>query len=126
MIDLISSVGTIVTDIASKSLDALWLRSNVISDNIANSDTVNYKSKSVSFEDQLADALDGGVFTSSDLASINPKIIENDGTYGVGLNGVDLETQMIELARNSLQSSYLQRGISDNLGLILTAASEGR
>lgn len=123
---MLNSVGTIVTDIANKSMDALWLRANTISDNIANSDTVNYKSKSVKFEDQLAGALEQNTVTKNDIASINPEVTENDGTFGVGGNGVDLETQMIELTRNQLQYSYLQRGMSDSLGLVLTAASEGR
>lgn len=123
---MIDSVGSIVYDIAGKSMDALWLRANTISDNIANNDTYGYKAKSVSFEDELSNLITNQNIKSSDVAQLQPKIVENSGTYGVGENGVDMESQMIELTRNQLQYSYLQRGISDSLGLLLTAASEGR
>jgi flagellar basal-body rod protein FlgB len=120
------SIGSIVTDIGTKSLDALWMRANAISDNIANNDTVGYKAKTVEFEDQLANALSGDTITESQLAGINPVQTEVDGTYGTSGNGVDLESQFVELTRNQLQYSYLERGVSDSLGLLLTAASEGK
>lgn len=120
------SIGSLVTDIGTKALDAMWLRANVISNNIANNDTVGYKAKEVKFEEQLAKALEGNTITASQLSEINPVVVESENTYGVGGNGVDLEDQMIELTRNQLQYSYLERGISDSLGLLLTAASEGR
>jgi flagellar basal-body rod protein FlgB len=120
------SIGTLVTDIGTKSLDALWMRANAISDNIANNDTVGYKAKSVEFEDQLRDALSGDTITQSQLSDITPAVTEDAGTYGANGNGVDIESQMIELTRNQLQYSYLERGVADNLGLLLTAAREGR
>lgn len=120
------SIGTIVTDIGSKSLDALWMRANAISDNIANNDTVGYKAKSVEFEDQLSNALSGNTITESQLAGITPKEVESSLTYGTSGNGVDLEDQMVNLTRNQLQYSYLERGVSDNLGLLLTAARGGK
>lgn len=123
---MLDSVSNIVYDVTGKSMDALWMRANAISDNIANNDTFGYKAKSVSFEDQLSKLLGNQNLKESDVANLSPKIVENSGTYGVGQNGVDMENQMIELTRNQLQYSYLQRGISDSLGLLLTAASEGR
>jgi flagellar basal-body rod protein FlgB len=120
------SIGSIVTDIGSKSLDALWMRANAISDNIANNDTVGYKAKSVDFEDQLTSALSGNTITESQLSGITPKEVESSSTYGTSGNGVDLEDQMVNLTRNQLQYSYLERGVSDNLGLLLTAARGGK
>ena len=120
------SISSIATDIGSKSLDALWMRANAISDNIANNDTPGYRAKSVQFEDQLADALSGNTITASQLAGINPVEIQADDSYGANGNGVDMESQMIELTRNQLQYSYLERGVADNLGLLQTAAGEGK
>lgn len=120
------SIDTIATDIGAKSLNALWMRASAISDNIANADTVGYKAKSVEFEDQLKSALSGNTITSSQLSSINPVVTETDGTYGATSNGVDLESQMIELTRNQLQYSYLEKGVAGSLSLLLTAASGGR
>jgi flagellar basal-body rod protein FlgB len=120
------SIGTIVTDIGTKSLDALWMRANAISNNISNSDTPGYKAKSVEFEQQLSEALGNNSITDSQLADINPVEVEDQGTYGANQNGVDMEQQLVELTRNQLQYSYLERGVSDNLNLILTAAKGGK
>lgn len=116
------SVGTIVTDIGSKALDALWMRANAISDNIANNDTPGYKAKQVGFEDQLASALSDNTITEGELSGVNPTESEVDGSYGEAGNGVDIEQQMVELTRNQLQYNYLERAVSDNLGLLMTAA----
>ena len=45
--------GGIGTELLIKSLDAVWLRQRVISNNIANSETPGYKSKTVEFESLL-------------------------------------------------------------------------
>ncbi len=45
-------------DILHRSMDVSSLRNNVISNNIANSDTPNFKRTVVNFETQLRDALD--------------------------------------------------------------------
>jgi flagellar basal-body rod protein FlgB len=50
------------TNILEKTLDATWKRNEVISNNIANVDTPQFKRSNVSFEDELNKALD-----SSDL-----------------------------------------------------------
>jgi flagellar basal-body rod protein FlgB len=121
-----NAIGSLASDIGVKALDAMWMRANVISNNIANADTDNYKAKSVNFEDQLSAALSNGSITESELDNINPQIVEDPGTYGANGNGVDIESQMIELTRNQLQYSYLERGVSDNLGLLMTVANEGR
>ena len=45
-------------DLLQRSMDVIVLRRNVIANNIANSDTPNFKRTSVSFESQLKRALD--------------------------------------------------------------------
>lgn len=120
------SIGSIVTDIGSKALDAMWMRANVISNNISNNDTPNYKAKKVDFENQLANALNDNNITSSELSSVQPVESEDEGTYSVNGNGVDIENQMVELTRNQLQYSYLERAVSDNLDLLMTAARGGK
>jgi flagellar basal-body rod protein FlgB len=123
---MLGSIDSIVTDIGTKSLDALWMRSNAISDNISNQDTPGYSAKTVNFEDQLSSALSGGSITESELSGINPVESQAQGTYGADGNGVDIEQQMVELTQNQLQYSYMERAVSDNLGLLMTAAREGR
>lgn len=116
------SVGTIVTDIGSKALDAMWMRANAISNNIANNDTPGYKAKKVDFENQLTSALSDNTITETELSGVTPTQSEVSGSYGEEGNGVDIEQQMIELTRNQLQYNYLERAVSDNLGLLMTAA----
>jgi flagellar basal-body rod protein FlgB len=120
------AIGNIVTDIGTKALDAMWMRSNAISNNISNSDTTGYKAKSVEFENQLSNALSGNSISEEQLSSVNPTEVEDSGTYGANANGVDLEDQMVSLSRNQYQYSYLERGISDQLTMLLAAARGGK
>jgi flagellar basal-body rod protein FlgB len=120
------SINMLTVDIGNKSLDALWKRANVISDNISNSDTPGYQVKTVSFENQLKSALADNSISANELSSINPTVNVSDAVLSSDGNGVDIEQQMVELTRNQLQYSYLERALTDNLGLLRSAASEGR
>ena len=120
------SINMLTVDIGNKSLDALWKRANVISDNISNSDTPGYQVKTVSFENQLKNALADNSISANELSSINPTVNVSDAVLSSDGNGVDIEQQMVELTRNQLQYSYLERALTDNLGLLRSAASEGR
>ena len=113
-------------DVGTKAVSALWERSNAISDNIANADTPNYKAKSVSFETELSQALSDNNLTTDEVADVSPTVEVSEGDVSLSDdNGVDMETQMVELMRNQLQYNYLTRGISDQLSMLKTAASGG-
>lgn len=93
-----------------KSLDMLWLKQRVISDNIANSDTPGYKAKSVQFSDVLQGAeqlrnpqnnFGFRTMVTTDQSSIRP-----DG------NNVDMEKENLELWRSYAQYSYLTQKVS--------------
>ena len=120
------SINMLTVDIGNKSLDALWKRANAISDNISNSDTPGYQVKTVSFENQLKSALADNSISANELSSINPTVNVSDAVLSSDGNGVDIEQQMVELTRNQLQYSYLERALTDNLALLKSAASEGR
>ncbi|ADU28075.1 flagellar basal body rod protein FlgB [Ethanoligenens harbinense] len=120
------SINMLSMDAGTKAIDALWQRSNVISDNVANADTPGYQQKSVSFEDQLSQAISDGSLSAGELDSVSPQVQVESGTISSSdSNGVDMETQMVELMRNQLQYSYLTRGVSDQLSMLKTAASGG-
>lgn len=91
------------------SLDALWLKQRIISDNIANYETPGYKAKSVAFQQELeqAEQKNAGrsngdkikfkaVVTTDDSSSIRP-----DG------NNVNMEKESLELWRSYAQYNYL-------------------
>jgi len=107
--------------IAQKSLDALWLRQKVISNNLANAETPGYKCQSVVFEDVLERALNG---SEADVSSIEPRVVVNNSTQmGEDGNNVDLDEQNIELARTEVQYETMVRLISDDLARMKYAIS---
>ena len=119
-------INSIATDIGNKSLDALWMRSNAISNNIANADTPGYQEKTVSFENELTSALADNTITAADVSDLQPTLETDSNVYTQNGNGVDIEQQMIDLARNQLQYNYMERAVSANLNLLNVAAKEGR
>lgn len=120
------SIDTLSIDLGTKSLDALWKRSNVITNNIANNDTPGYQEKTVSFEDQLVGALSDNSLSGSELSNINAQVVTQSGSSSSDGAGVDMEQQMVELMRNQLNYNYMVRGVNDSLDNLKTAASEGR
>ena len=117
--------------IAQKSLDALWLRQKVISNNIANADTPGYKSQSVAFEDILSNALEMGLSQGESLekslSSLEPEIRENNSTQvrEDGTN-VDIDKENIELTRTQLQYETMVRLIAADIDRKKYAITGGR
>lgn len=117
------SINMLSMDVGTKAIDALWKRGNAISDNVANADTPGYHEKSVSFENQLDQALSDNHLDESELSGVSPQLQVDTGTVSTAdQNGVDMESQMVELMRNQLQYNYLTRGVSDQLSMLKTAA----
>ncbi len=101
----------------AKALDAYALRQRVIADNIANVATPGFRAKEVTFEDQFRRALYkreelrettsyarhipiGG----NPLEQVRPQIKGSDNTYSnaSGVNDVNVDREMAELAKNQL------------------------
>ena len=119
--------------VLSKALNAYALRHKAISSNIANIATVGYRTQSVSFEEQLT-----GVITSSQVetATTNPNHMRasvaqidqaspvlidatRDGDMDVdptasGVNDVDIDREMTELAKNQLRFKFASRLLGDS------------
>ncbi len=112
--------------LVQKSLDALWLRQKVISNNLANADTPGYKSQSVVFEDVLSRALQTGD-AQEKLKSLQPKIVKNSSTQvREDGNNVDKDEQNIELTRAQMQYECMVRLISEDIRRMKYAISGGR
>ena len=99
----------------SNALDAASLRQKVISDNIANVDTPRYKSKSVSFEEELAQAMGSrssfvGYRTDSrhlpiggkKMVEVTPKLHVNQGVMQNNTNNVDVDAEMTKMVKNQI------------------------
>ena len=112
-------------NLLNKDLDGLWQRQRAISDNIANFETPGYKSKSVSFEDQLKSQLFKENESENELVdgikNVQP-ITETaeDETFRLDGNGVDLEKENIEMSRSQLNYMYSLTAINDTFSRLRT------
>ena len=102
--------------VMNKTLDGLWARNEVISNNIANFETPNYKRKTIDFETSLQNAInnvgvDGRTYEEIDEARI---LIDSDEeTVRMDGNSVDLEQEQLLMINNSYQYMYTQRVMND-------------
>jgi len=123
-------------DLMGRILGAKWLRHQVISNNIANVDTPNYKRYDVSFEDLLQSKLNhkrlelGATNNRHITARINyvtPKIYRETESIGRNdRNNVDIDKEMVELAENALSYDILAEQIRTKFQLLSTAINERR
>ncbi len=127
-------------NLREKSLDAAWLRNEVIAQNIANVDTPGYKKKSVSFEEYLDQAMDSDSFKgnttdsrhiqigagSVDDAGI--KVTDDYSNLSIRLDGnnVDIEKEMADSAKNDIRYYTLVQSVSDSYKRLMSAITEGR
>jgi flagellar basal-body rod protein FlgB len=113
-----------LTNILYKKLNFLGERQKVISGNIANINTPDYKTKDISFEDELKKATKDNdlklkVTHSSHIATHMKRVDNyNIKTYEVdGLqeqndgNNVNLDDQMSHMAKNSIMFDAVQQSI---------------
>lgn len=105
------------TDILKKSLDATWKRNEVLSNNIANVDTPNYKRKDVVFESLLSDALkkEGGT-SSIAFNKLEPQVVTDSSSLSYRLDGnnVDIDAEMSKFAENQLRYNTLVSQVDYN------------
>ena len=114
-------------NIAQKSLDYLWKKQSVITDNIANQDTPGYKSRYVTFEDELRSNLAKAAQTDE---KDYVKAVENtdfrintpgNGSARMDGNNVNPDAEYVELARTTSQYQYAIRAVSDEFARLRSA-----
>lgn len=116
-----------VTGVMERALDLNWIRQQLISNNISNVDTPNYKRMDIDFKSSLLKALDNQSTSGSGTDEVKPEFVVSDNlTHSNDGNSVDIEKEMADQAVNSLQYALLTRLVSDQLGMLRTAISEGR
>ena len=119
--------------VLAKALDAYSLRHKVISSNIANITTEGYRAQSVSFEEQLSGAIGG---TGTETTTTNPNHLQTGSTTmgqptpviidggeseefsadpnASGLNDVDIDKEMTELAKNQLRFKFASKLLGES------------
>jgi len=120
-----------------KGLDAVWLRHQVISNNIANVDTPNFKTSSVEFESVFESALENaGVIREGDvnLRKAGPALKDASATVGqdqdttmrMDGNNVDIDAENAALAKNTIYYNTLVQKLNAEFQKLQMAISEGR
>lgn len=113
-------------NLLQKGLDAAWLRNRVITNNIANVDTVNFKSSSVEFESEMRDALqrEADGFSVDAAQEVTPRVVQNTATsYRSDGNNVDIDYENTEMAKNVLWYNVMVEQLSSEITRLKTAIS---
>lgn len=121
-------------DLLSKSADYAWTRNEVISSNIANVDTPNYKRQDVSFESVLSAAVSKAGSQSTNLTQtvrninynhVQPVIYTDNAnlSFRIDGNNVDIDQEEIELASNQLYYQGIMDSMTQEFSRIKTAMS---
>lgn len=120
--------------LSQKSLDYLWEKQRIISDNIANIDTPGYKAKQLNFEDVLSKNLNKFKNVENPNASdIKDAILDTNAKVSVSSeesnrldgNNVNLDVEQVELSRAQLQYQYQIFQINDQFSRIRSAIGKG-
>lgn len=102
-----------------KMLDKAALKQRVIASNVANVNTPGYKRLGVSFDEELSKAVKLGMnikhtdtrhFHASNLAeTIKPEIAMVEDDFWNGVNNVNIDQEMVDLAKNQLDFNTAAR-----------------
>jgi flagellar basal-body rod protein FlgB len=126
-----SILGNTSMSLLEKSLDAVWQRQQVISNNIANAATPGYKSQHLEFEDLLEKQIQKAGTDEDDvqkaLDHVEPRIVSDENTTAQeDGNNVDVDYENIEMARAQMQYSYLTSSINSQINRLKYVITEGR
>lgn len=114
--------------IGKNALDAYSLRQQTISHNIANVNTENFKAKTVSFENELKQALSQTVAslkttnskhfgTTNSAVRVQASVDQTKSSTFMNLDGnnVDIDLEMANMAANQIQYNAMVQQISNTL-----------
>ncbi|KPH77020.1 MULTISPECIES: flagellar basal body rod protein FlgB [Bacillaceae] len=117
------------------SLDYASTKNRVISNNIANVDTPNYKAKDVVFKNILDDAIQSNLEAKktndkhlsfhSESNSTYRVITKNNTIYNHNGNNVDIDKQMSDLAKNQIYYNSLVDRMNGKFNSIRTVVRGG-
>lgn len=96
-------------DVMNKALDANMLRYSMLTNNIANAETVGYKRQDVKFQDVLAKQVETKGINKIDITQLEPVIYTDDANYSSRLDGnnVDIDQETSELSKTKLRYDVL-------------------
>ena len=115
-----------------KMLDKAALYQRVISANIANINTPGYRRLGVSFDEKLAKAMRPGLkklmrtqpkhLPDQNLTKkIKPEVVMIENGYWNGINNVNIDEEMVDLAKNQLDFNTAAKLLSERFTRLRTA-----
>ncbi len=119
-------------NVLDKAADAANSRNEILSNNIANVDTPNYKRKDVSFENYLEQAMIGPESLDNRVAEVNTHLSDFGGmiytdhstlSYRLDGNNVDIDTESAYLAENQIRYNALLEQIGQEFARYKTVLS---
>ena len=119
-------------NVLDKAADAANSRNEILSNNIANVDTQNYKRIDVSFENYLEQALIGPESLDNRVADVNTHLSDFGGmtytdhstlSYRLDGNNVDIDTESAYLAENQIRYNALVEQIGQEFSRYKTVLS---
>ncbi|NIM06550.1 MAG: flagellar basal body rod protein FlgB [Armatimonadetes bacterium] len=123
-----------LSDVASaaleKALDGTAARHRTLANNIANVDTPGFRRREVAFHDALRGALKSANDSEQTLARLKRvrprKFVDRTRSARADGNTVNIETEMGELAKNTLEYEADVQLLLSKLRMLRTAISGGR
>jgi len=124
-------------NVLEKALAASALRHKVISNNIANVNTPEFKRSDVLFEDRLAEALNPSKVEPARTharhlagrsgGGFSPEIVtESNTSIRIDGNNVDIDAEMANLAKNNIYYDAVAKQLARYFSNLRSAISEGR
>jgi len=114
-----------------RSMDAMWLRQQLVMNNIANQDTPGYRAQRLDFASRLREARTNvsvhHARRNEAFANARMRVVEDTtNTIRADGNNVDIDREFIEQTRINLHWSTAIRRISGHYQTIQTAITGGR
>lgn len=119
-------------NVLNKAADAAVTRGEILSNNLSNVDTPNYKRKDVSFQSYLQQALVGDDTLDERVADINTHLSDFNGfvytdsstlSYRLDGNNVDVDTEESMYAQNQIRYNLLVELMGQEFGRYSTVLS---
>jgi flagellar basal-body rod protein FlgB len=114
----IGAISDVVTTALSRAMDGLASRQQAISSNLANVETPGYLARTVSFEDSLRAALDGG-----DPASAGIQVDQSLAATRINGNNVNIDFEVLASSENVLRQRLVVQALNNKYSLLRTAIS---
>ncbi len=119
---MVKNIDNSTSKLLEGMLDYAALKQKTIAKNISNVGTENYQREDVLFKDILNETLNPSIKTTNpkhfgyegDKTEIEYDVVkEKGGDMASGVNNVDVETEMAEMAENSIRFKFASKKLND-------------